>query len=204
MAARMDRISQFSHVRPLAIFFGVCLVMLVSGCASKPEVLPQQTFWENLNQLCGKAYPGRMVEDSTHSPLFREKPLLLHVAECDGASVRMPLLIDGRPWATLIVSRNESGLVIEHQHEVGDGGGGPPSGYGGSTRGTGTEVSQDFYASEFTIALDEDAENTVWTIELRTGAVLQYGLRREGTDRRFRAAFDLSRGRPAPTVAPMH
>lgn len=177
--------------------------MLVSGCSSKPEVLPQQAFWESLNQLCGKAYPGRVVEDSTQSPVFSGKPLLLHVAECDGASVRMPLLVDGRPWATIIISQNERGLVLEHQHESDEGGGGPPSGYGGSTRGTGTEVSQDFYASEFTIALDEQAENTVWTIELRTGAVLQYGLSREGTDRRFRAAFDLSRGRPAPTVAPI-
>lgn len=186
--------------RLASVLVGTLLAILVSGCSSKPEILPQEAFWQNLSQLCGKAYPGRVIADSTQSPVFRDKTLLLHVAECDEGSVSMPLLIDGRPWATLVVSRDEDRLDLEHLHEARPDGDGPPSGYGGPTRGTGTEVSQDFYADEFTIALDEDAADTVWTIELRPGAVMQYVLRREGTDRRFRAVFDLSRGRPAPTI----
>ncbi|MEQ8317928.1 MAG: GAF domain-containing protein [Phycisphaerales bacterium] len=191
----VDRLARCS----LTLLLAACVIASV-GCSSKPEVLPRDAFWANLTQLCGKAYPGRVVEDSTNSPIFRDRLLMLQVAECDESSVAMPLLIEGRPWATLVIRNEEESLDLEHLHEPGTDGQSPPSGYGGPTRGVGSEFAQDFYADEFTISLDEDAEDTIWTIELRPGAVMQYILRREGTDRRFRAVFDLSRGRPAPTV----
>ena len=190
-----------SHHRLLA---GLVLVLWAMGaavgCSSKPEVLPQDEFWMSMSALCGKAYPGRVVVDSTDSPTFSGKPLALHVAECDETRMRMPLLIDGKPWATLELTRVDGQLGLKHLHEqVQDA---PPSGYGGVTRAGGTPISQDFYANEFTESLNEDAADTVWTLEIRPGAVLGYALRREGTDRRFRMVFDLSRGRPAPTVLP--
>jgi len=169
---------------------------LLVGCASKPEIMPQDRFWEGLTELCGRAYPGRVVEDSTDSAAFGDRPLTLRVS-CDGeTAVTMPLEVGGQRWATLVVSRGEGGLTLEHRHAAGADGRSPPSGYGGSTRGTGTDDAQDFYASAYTIALREDAEETVWTLEFIPGGVFQYALRREGSGRRFRAVFDLSAGRP--------
>ncbi len=175
---------------------------VAGGCASKPEVMPQDAFWSNLSNLCGKAYPGRVFQDSTDSPTFRDRPLSLHVAECGDESITMPLLVGGQRWATLVVTREDGQLKLTHLHEPGADGTSLPTGYGGVTRGTGTVVAQDFYANEFTATLDEGAKDTVWTIELHQDAVMQYALRREGTNRRFRAGFDLSRGRPAATVLP--
>lgn len=178
-------------------------LLLGVGCASKPDVMPQDVFWENVSGLCGRAFPGRTVIDSTKSPTFRDKPLALYVAECSDNEIVMPLLIDETVWATLTLTRSDGTLTLKHTHEPGVEGTSPPSGYGGKTRGPGTEIAQDFYPDEFTGHLTEGASETVWTIELRPGAVLSYRLRREGTDRRFQAVFDLSRGRPAPTLAPL-
>jgi len=38
-----------------------------------------------------------------------------------------------------------------------------------------------------------EAATNVWTIEIVPGELFAYGLRREGTDRRFRVEFDLTR-----------
>ena len=186
-------------------FLAVCLmlacVLLGVGCSSRPEILPQDEFWYNMSELCGKAYPGRVVIDSTASPTFRDKPLILQVAECSDERLSMPLLIDGAPWATLELSRVDGSLRLKHLHEAGADA--PPNGYGGVTRAGGTPISQDFYADEFTASLEEGTADTVWTLEVRPGSVLSYSLRREGTTRRMRMVFDLSRGRPAPTVLPL-
>ena len=185
----------------VGVFFVLALAMLVGvGCSSRPDILPQDEFWYNLTDMCGKAYPGRVVIDSTNSPTFGNKPMTLQVSECSDDMVKMPLLIEGRRWATLELSRVDGQLSLEHVHDQTSGG--LPSGYGGVTRAGGTPVSQDFYADEFTGSLEDGAEDTVWTIEIRPGAVLSYALRREGTSRHFRMVFDLSRGRPAPTVLP--
>lgn len=178
------------------------ILMMGVGCAGKPKVMPQDTFWNNLSDMCGKSYPGRVVIDSTSSTTFRDKPLSLHVAECNDEAIVMPLMVGGQEWARLTVSRVDGTLRLKHTHEPDADGTSPPSGYGGDTRGPGTQIAQDFYADEFTERLGKGTGDTVWTIELRAGSVLSYKLRREGTDRRFHAVFDLSRGRPAPTALP--
>jgi len=172
------------------------------GCSSKPDVGPQDAFWSNVSGLCGRAFPGRVIIDSTKSPTFRDKPLALYIAECTDEQVVMPLLIEGQEWVTLTLTYGNDTLMLKHAHDTDAGDTSLPSGYGGSTRGPGTGTSQDFYADEFTGHLSEGASDTVWTIELRPGAILSYKLRREGSDRHFHAAFDLTRGRPAPTLAP--
>lgn len=193
-----------SWPRPIGSLVAGWALLLVftmsGGCASKPEVMPQDAFWNSVSGLCGKAYPGRVVVDSTASPTFADKTLTLHVRDCDDERLAMPLLIDGQPWVELILAREDGNLRLTHGHEGLPLAQGLASGYGGVTRAGGTPISQDFYATEFTVELQEDAQNTIWTIEIRPDAVLSYSLRREGTDRRFRAVFDLMRGRPAATT----
>ncbi len=175
----------------------VALGLVIGGCASKPEVLPQDEFWNSVSALCGKTYPGRVITDTTSSPTFGDRPITLHVRECDESEITMPVIIGSDAWVELKMSRQDGRLVLTHTH---GGREGMPDGYGGATRAGGTAVSQDFYADEFTALLQDGAEDTIWTIEIRPGAVISYALHREGTDRRFRAVFDLARGRPAATA----
>lgn len=185
----------------LLLIAGLVLTLGV-GCAGKPKLMPQDVFWNNLADMCGKAYPGRVVSDSTSSATFEGKPLELRVSGCTNDTITMPLLVGGQGWATLTVSRTEGALRLKHAHQPDPDGTSLPSGYGGDTSGPGTEVAQDFYADEFTEHLGEGTGDTVWTIELRPGAVLSYKLRREGTSRQFHAVFDLTRGQPEPTALP--
>lgn len=188
--------------RFIALSITGLIIMMGVGCAGKPKVMPQDTFWNNLSGMCDKSYPGRVVVDSTNSPVFRGKPLALRVAECADDMITMPLMVGGQEWATLTVSRTDGTLVLKHLHEPDADGTSPPSGYGGGTRGPGTENSQDFYADGYTGRLGKGTGDTVWTIELRAGSVMSYKLRREGTNRQFHAVFDLTRGQPAPTALP--
>ena len=48
-------------------------------------------------------------------------------------------------------------------------------------------------ADSATAAMLPVAATNVWTLELDSGASFSYALRREGTERRFRADFDLTR-----------
>lgn len=188
--------------RFIALAIAGLILMMGVGCAGKPKVMPQDTFWSNLSGMCGKTYPGRVVVDSTSSTTFRDKPLALHVAECNDEAIVMPLMVGGAEWVTLTVSRIDGTLRLKHTHEPGTDGASLPSEYGGNTRGPGTQIAQDFYADEFTERLGKGTGDTVWTIELRAGSVMSYKLRREGTNRRFHAVFDLSRGRAAPAALP--
>ena len=47
-------------------------------------------------------------------------------------------------------------------------------------------------ADAFTSQLIPAAATNVWTVEMHPGERYVYALRREGTDRRFRIAFDLT------------
>ncbi|MCW5755721.1 MAG: hypothetical protein KIT54_00625 [Phycisphaeraceae bacterium] len=160
------------------------------GCSSKVRNPPQDRFWRNLTQLCGGEFVGRVVADSTDSETFREKTLRLRVGPCDGGRIEMPLLVDGRPWVVLTLTRVDGQLMLKHDHTPGSP---APSGYGGQTKGQGVEGTQEFFADGFTVGLDADAADTVWTIEVRPGSMLSYSLRRVDTPRTFRAVFDLSR-----------
>ena len=55
---------------------------------------------------------------------------------------------------------------------------------------------QEFPADSLTVAMLPQAAANVWTIAVDPGRLFTYGLRREGTDRRFLVEFDLRRGTP--------
>lgn len=202
----------------------MCLLLgalvLAGGCAGKPRILPQQAFWASMQALVGNAYPGRVVADSTDSSTFRGKPLLLAFEPTDSPDLlRMGLLVDGSPWATLELARathNErtrppqhqdldrpndqpTGLRLTHHHPAGEGM--PQGGYGGQTRSGGTAEAQDFYPDAYTAQLEPGAADNLWTIQIRPGELLVYALTRQGTSRRLRMVFDLSRPQPLPTAA---
>ena len=62
----------------------------------------------------------------------------------------------------------------------------------------GSDTRQEFAADVHTATLIPAASTNVWTVEVGPGERFSYALRREGTDRRFRVDFDLTRPVAAP------
>ncbi|MBL0920510.1 MAG: hypothetical protein IBJ10_00085 [Phycisphaerales bacterium] len=154
----------------------------------------------NLESLCGRAFEGRVVEDSTANPDFAGKRLVMHVRWCEGARILVPFAVGDDLSRTWVFTRDADGLTLHHDHRHEDGSDDEVTMYGGATRTAGLSRLQRFYADEHTAELIPAAKTNVWTVELVPGSVFSYGLAREGTDRRFRAEFDLTREvAPPPT-----
>jgi hypothetical protein len=184
---------------------GVILAMIsFSACVSHPQgrvVDAPDEFWSALESLCGKAYEGRVVEDTTNDPRFARSPLIMHVAKCDDGRILVPFHIADDRSRTWVFTRTPAGLRLKHDHRHQDGTEDDLTQYGGDTRDSGTSTSQRFHADEHTASLIPAASTNIWTVEVVPGRAFVYMLEREGTDRRFRVEFDLTRRVAIPPPA---
>jgi len=139
-----------------------------------------------------------VVQDTTGDPRFKVQPMVMHVRECGEAQVRIPFHVGGDGSRTWVLTRTATGLRLKHDHRHQDGSEDTITQYGGDTRSPGTASAQDFYADAHTASLIPAAATNVWTVEVIPGQRFAYALRREGTDRRFRAEFDLTRAVTPP------
>lgn len=156
-------------------------------------------FWERLQALCGGAFEGKVVEAPSGDTTFADKRLVMHVRECTPSEIRIPFHVGGDRSRTWVIARAATGLRLKHDHRHEDGSPDARTDYGGDTApGSGTPGKQEFPADRHTSSLIPEAKTNVWTIEIGPGATFVYALRREGTDRRFRIEFDLSRRVAAP------
>ena len=180
-------------------------VMMLSAvaCAEQPEpepapveaapATPQEEFWASLNALCGNAYEGTLVEAPVGDTAFAGKTLTMHVRSCEGDVVRVPFHVGDDHSRTWVITRTADGLRLKHDHRHEDGSEDEVTQYGGDTAVEGTATVQEFPADAHTAALIPAASTNVWTVEVVPGTTFAYALRREGTDRRFRIEFDLTR-----------
>jgi len=175
------------------------LPALLAGCAgAAPAPGPQASFWSQLQPLCGKAFAGTVVEAPPGDTTFAGKALVMHVRTCEADEIRIPFHVGEDRSRTWVVTTSDRGLRLKHDHRHADGSEDPITQYGGDTRTPGAPDRQEFYADSLTAALIPAAVTNVWTIELQPGRQFVYALRREGTDRRFRIEFDLTRPVPVP------
>ncbi len=163
-----------------------------------PQADPRAEFWARLVSLCGRAFAGRVVESVPPDTGLTRAALVMHVRECSADTLRIPFHAGADRSRTWVLTRTASGLRLTHDHRHEDGTEDRVTMYGGDTRGPGTAAHQEFHADAHTAALIPAARTNVWTLELVSGARFVYALRREGTERRFRAEFDLSKPVPAP------
>ncbi len=164
---------------------------LSPALAALPEA--QQLFWLNLQSMCGMAFEGRVVEDTTDSPDFAGRTLVMHVRRCDDQRILVPFHVGDNRSRTWVFTHTGSGLRLKHDHRHEDGSEDDLTQYGGDTESNGSSHMQEFHADAHTASLIAAAVTNVWTVELVPGRVFAYALRREGTPRRFRAEFDLTR-----------
>lgn len=158
----------------------------------------QDEFWSRLEALCGNAYAGRLAEGGPSDSLFRRGPLVMHARSCSPGEIRIALHVDQDRSRTWVLTRTASGLRLKHDHRHRDGSEDAVTQYGGDTRQAGSARTQEFPADAHTASLIPAARTNVWTVEVVPGQLFVYALRREGTDRRVRLEFDLSRSVPAP------
>lgn len=177
-------------------------VLAVAACApsmrTSPMAAEQDAFWASLQQMCGNAYAGQLAEGSAADSAFRQNALVMHVRQCSDREIRIPFHLGENRSRTWIVTRTADGLRLKHDHRHEDGSEDEITQYGGDTRDMGTAARQEFWADAHTAALIPAASTNVWTMEVIPGERFSYALRREGTDRRFRVDFDVTRPIPAP------
>lgn len=189
----------------------VPILLVGSGCASAPPpppttagvaavaTAPAALYWNQLRLLCGRAFEGRATETNAGDSVMTRSVLRMHVRECGDSVMRIPFHVGDDRSRTWVVTRLPSGqLRLKHDHRHEDGSEDAITQYGGDTRGPGSSTRQEFFADAHTAALIPAARTNVWTMEVEAGRLFAYALRREGTDRRFRVEFDLTRSIPPP------
>lgn len=158
-------------------------------------------FWAALTTMCGEAYGGRVTESVPPDSVMSASTLVMHVRDCGGDTIRIPFHVGENRSRTWVFTRSPAGIRLKHDHRHQDGVPDSVTMYGGDTRGDGTADTQEFFADSLTASLIPAARANVWTVELRPRSTFVYALRREGSDRRFRAEFDLSAAVPTPPPA---
>lgn len=153
----------------------------------------QRDFWRNLEALCGQAFEGQVVEDSTDNPDFAARPMVMHVRVCEPGRILVPFHVGEDRSRTWVFTKTDTGLRLKHDHRHQDGTEDEITQYGGDTAAPGTSRRQEFHADELTASLIPAASTNIWTVEIIPGRTYAYALRREGTDRRFRVEFDLTK-----------
>lgn len=182
----------------------LCSVVLFAACDSADappgDDLPpeQESFWASLQALCGGAHPGALASESVADTSFVGRSLVMHVRECSADEVRVPFHVGDDRSRTWILTRTEEGLRLKHDHRHADGSEDEITQYGGDTRSAGSATEQEFHADDFTANLVPGTDTNIWTVEIVPGERFAYGLRQEGTDRRFRVEFDLTTSVAAP------
>ena len=170
-----------------------------SGAGTGTALAPaQEEFWAALGGLCGEAYEGRLVEAPAGDTTFAGRRLVMHARECEADVIRIPFHVGDDRSRTWVLTRTGDGIRLKHDHRHEDGSEDEVTMYGGDTATPGTATSQEFPADQHTADLIPAAATNFWTVEVVPGEVFAYALRREGTDRRFRIEFDLTRPVPPP------
>ncbi len=182
----------------------LCWLILASACSSAPaedqpgaqdavETDPQLTFWASLEDLCGQAFEGSVVENVPDDGSFEGQRIVMHVRSCDLAEIRIPFFVGDDRSRSWVFTPTAAGLRLKHDHRHEDGSEDEVTQYGGDTGGRGDATLQEFHADAYTADLVPTAATNIWTVEVHPGQMFAYALRREGSDRRFRVEFDLSR-----------
>jgi hypothetical protein len=181
----------------------VCLTVAACatiGSGTLPLAAEQEAFWRRLQTLCGQAFEGRIAfaSGSPGDTALATQRLVMHVRNCATDEIRIPFHVGSDRSRTWVFTRTSSGLRLKHDHRHEDG---QPDGvtmYGGDTRDHGEPWRQSFPADSFTASLNPLFSTNVWTIDVQPGQSFGYELQRIGTNRRFRAEFDLTRRVPEP------
>lgn len=173
-------------------------VAIAAGSAAAQTPQPNETVWKNLEQLCGKAFAGTVIADTTGDERFKDKAMVMHVRSCQKDRIRIPFVVGDDLSRTWVLTRSKGRILLKHDHRHKDGKPDEVTMYGGWTTSVGMPTRQMFPADEETVKVIAAAATNVWWIDLVPGEYFTYNLRRMGSDRLFSVKFDLTRPIAAP------
>ena len=181
----------------------IALATIVFGQSTTPS--PVDAFWGNLQKLCGKAYSGTIAADTSNSPDFAGKALVMHVRSCEKNRIHIPFFVGDDRSRTWVLTRKKDRIELKHDHRHEDGKPDKVTMYGGTTNNSGMATRQFFPADEETVrVVNQPAGNAptaaanIWWIELIPGEYYTYNLRRLASNRLFTVKFDLTKPVPEP------
>ncbi len=152
-----------------------------------------QDFLQNLSAFCGHHYAGQVVFPDEEKNPFKGQPLKIHIASCSPAVVHIPFQVGDDRSRTWVITLDEKGLLLKHDHRHEDGTPDKITEYGGYAKTGGTAFIQNFPADEYTANLIPAAATNEWTLKLSDDKkTLSYMLSRNG-ELRFHATFDLTK-----------
>ena len=172
----------------------------LAACNSQTAVLeatnPQDAFFANLSELCGQRFEGKVVSTDAADADFADKRLLMHVRDCSEGEIRIPFWVGEDKSRTWVITRQDVGLRLKHDHRDPDGKTHTLHWYGGSTANEGTAERQEFPVDQESIDLfnkNDAAVSTtnIWAVEVHPAKTFAYELRR--ANRHFRVDFDLTK-----------
>ena len=193
-------------IKQVSNFCCYSFLLLLLSCGSQKPLTTQpasmhanhQAFWQALQQHCGKAYEGQVVAAPANDTVFKNKTLLMHVRACSDDRIRIPFVVGSDRSRTWVITKQQTGLLLKHDHRHSDGKPDSLTMYGGYTTNSGMTTMQFFPADRETTDLLPAAAGNVWWIELVPNSHFTYNLRRLGTDRLFSIRFDLTKSVAAP------
>lgn len=179
--------------------------MLASAAISGQSESNADKFWKNLQSLCGKAFAGTIAADTSNSPDFAGKPLVMHVRSCEKDRIRIPFFVGDDRSRTWVLTRKSGRIELKHDHRHEDGKPDKVTMYGGTSNNPGEPTRQFFPADEETVnVVNPPAGNApsaaanIWWIEAVPGEFFSYNLRRLASDRLFSVKFDVTKPIKAP------
>lgn len=162
----------------------------------------QDAFWNNILKHCGKAYEGKVVNDTANSDAFANKKLVMHVRECNPNEIKIPFHVGDDASRTWVITKTGSGLSLKHDHRHKDGSLDQLTMYGGHTVDAGAAQVQSFPADAptkemFTLQGIPQSNTNIWQMFIYPDT-FSYRLIREG--RAFRVDFDLTKAIETPAA----
>ncbi len=88
------------------------LALLLAGFGAAQTPKPVETFWKELEKLCGKAYAGTVVADTTGDERFKNKAMVMHVRSCKKDQVRIPFMVGDDRSRTWVITRKGIGSTF--------------------------------------------------------------------------------------------
>ncbi len=173
------------------------------GAAPLVSIPSHDGFFNNISQLCGKAFAGKVTVDNASGDGFANKTLIMHVRKCTDQQLQIPFHVGDNASRTWILTKTGSGISLKHDHRHKDGSNDKSTMYGGHTLDAGWPQVQSFPADQYSKELfvnsgiPQSIGNT-WQMYIYP-EVFTYRLIRQG--REFRVDFDLTKP-IKPPVAP--
>lgn len=166
------------------------------------SIATHDAFFNSIKSHCGKAYEGKITIDTSNSPSFANKKLVMHVRRCHENELQVPFHVGDDASRTWIITKTGAGLSLKHDHRHKDGNYDESTMYGGHTVDAGWAQAQSFpvdqYSKELFIkrGIPQSTGNT-WQMFVYPEK-FSYRLVREGFE--FRVDFDLTKPITPPTA----